>query len=386
MPTAPSAIEERTTHIRGLQGVLARAEQECPLYMQQFMGGCMPSDFPDPGELSPAQQEEHLQTLYSAVKRGNERMLQILTDVVRDAGAKPTPEAPHRADGLVYAYEVARLAPFVNEEPVFILGAARSGTSAMAGALRVGAGYFGWGEGHAFAMLPSLLYAVKKIYDFFYIVYDQASPSGFCAFHQLDVYALLHQIAAFYNGIYATAAANNGARRWLDKTPDIEGLRVVPLLGRLYPRGKFIYLHRHPVKFALSHMRKFPWDSAERVIMKWVMSMQTWEAVRKGLTTGTFAEICQADLALQTTKVASTLRELLRLTAEEAKEVELFLRTERPECTSSDADSTELYLEDTNWPAIVKTWCEETWTATALRWGYRLKRAPDKAECETRSA
>src|SRR5947207_7086808 len=57
--------------------------------------------------------------------------------------------------------DLLRISQYPNERPVFVLGAARSGTTALLRALRDGAGLFAWDEGHLFSSLPIMLAGIR---------------------------------------------------------------------------------------------------------------------------------------------------------------------------------------------------------------------------------
>src|SRR5438094_175206 len=57
--------------------------------------------------------------------------------------------------------DLQRISQYPQERPVFVLGAARSGTTALLRALRDGAGLFAWDEGHLFSSLPVMLAGIR---------------------------------------------------------------------------------------------------------------------------------------------------------------------------------------------------------------------------------
>jgi hypothetical protein len=82
--------------------------------------------------------------------------------------------------------------------PVFVLGLSRSGTSAMANALRQGAGIFGWSEGHLFPPLDDLLVGLKKTWDDAgRYIYAPGFPRDDYAVGQFDVHVALSAVVRY---------------------------------------------------------------------------------------------------------------------------------------------------------------------------------------------
>src|SRR5262249_44515539 len=117
-------------------------------------------------------------------------------------------------------HEVARF-----RSPVFILGAPRSGTTILANALRK-AGYFGYDEGH----LLSALTPIRRAIAHHYVDYG-GEESGQLLF-RLTREDLLENISLLFKRLQSQL---NYKEPWLDKTPDVDMIRAVPMLSRLWP-------------------------------------------------------------------------------------------------------------------------------------------------------
>ena len=72
-------------------------------------------------------------------------------------------------------------------------------------------------------------------------------------------------VRRFYNDVFGTAAAKQGARRWGDKTPfHVHHMRRA---GRIFPDAQFVATVRHPGAVANS-MKRFGWS--------WNAGIRTW--------------------------------------------------------------------------------------------------------------
>jgi thioesterase domain-containing protein len=273
-----------------------------------------------------------------------------------------------------HVLDVHRLDQYPERRPVFVLGSARSGTSAVCGALRVGAGFFGWSEGHLFPALLGLLRAFQETWDAACEPGMGATPSETALGHA-DGYAFLNEIVRGCDRLYGTWTEQSGASRWVDKTPDSAMMLAAPLLQHIYPQSRIVLTHRHPIKFVLSVLRKFPMIALEKAIAAWSECGRTWHEVRQQLDPDRYLELSQASLSLQTDQTVGRLSRFLGLTSEQAAGVGAYLRRERPEGTGSSEDRLDLFLEDMTWPEEVKDRCLEAWEELASGWGYRLTRS-----------
>ena len=147
----------------------------------------------------------------------------------------------------------------LKQRPVFILGPARSGTSAMTLALLDSGAYLGTGEGHLLPLAHALVGTIDQYYQ------RRAE----------DPHTLLGKlpIAAFQKLIRRSfvrlAADLFPTRRWLDKTPTVEMVRAsVPRWKELWPNARFILAESAASsKNVLSRRRKFPQDDTERPLL-----------------------------------------------------------------------------------------------------------------------
>ncbi|MEQ1517765.1 MAG: sulfotransferase [Usitatibacteraceae bacterium] len=145
-----------------------------------------------------------------------------------------------------------------NVIPIFILGAPRSGSSALRAAFSAG-GIPGFPEGHLLALAAQLAIETSN--------FQQATPtvpgvdSRFaCAY--FDYPEMIKSVADIFAQFFE---ARLSSRVFVDKTPGAKQVRHAIWLWRLFPKAKFIFLHRHPIESLRSAKRKFgnSVDSAE---------------------------------------------------------------------------------------------------------------------------
>jgi hypothetical protein len=324
------------------------------------------------GSLSPEKQEARCRETHAALGQMKDHWESHVRQLARETVSASDPSRQKPA----YPFHVSRLVQLSDSSPVFVLGAPRSGTTAMGKALRTGADLFGWDEGHVFPRLPFLLSANVKAWEE-QLQFNKQEQNESCALGNFDIYQVLNQVIRAYDQFYAEAAARAGKTRWVDKTPTVEALLAVPLLNHLYPKARFVFMHRHPVKRVLSRLRRpdsLP-GSVEATTMNWLIAMNTWTEVKHVLRPDSYLEVRQPDLSLRSSEVASDVGRLLDLADAQVEGLRDYWATERPEATQSSADAEDVCLEDVDWPEAVKGWVHQVLDPTAQVWGYRLTRA-----------
>src|SRR5581483_8649104 len=135
-----------------------------------------------------------------------------------------------------------------NQFPVFVLGPARSGTSAITLALLQSGSYIGSGEGHLLPLSHQILSIIEQQYRL-------AGMQGSTALTRVSSDAFQKLIRRAFVKL---AADLFPAPRWLDKTPTVEAVRASLLMRELWPNARFIFMKRRVIENVLSRQRKFP--------------------------------------------------------------------------------------------------------------------------------
>lgn len=253
--------------------------------------------------------------------------------------APPPAAAPQPADTQAAAVTAAAaaladvqparpaIAPPVPQRPLFILGAARSGTSAMAQALFRNTRYAGHGEGHLLDIAPRLMQVIEKHYA------ERATdrrpglntmlahvPQDFLASAIRDTLAGLTR-ELFPKG------------HWLDKTPRASMIEAVPVLRQIWPEARFIFMRRRAIENLASAGRKFPQEGFETAARRWAHCLEAWSKVAPSLA-GRAVEVDWLLMAREPERVARAVGELIALDPGEQRQLRQALQVDLPERTS----------------------------------------------------
>jgi hypothetical protein len=251
------------------------------------------------------------------------------------------------------------------QRPVFVLGAARSGTSVMGRALRRTGRYEGHGEGHLISLLPTLLAATSA----HYLRDVQRAASGrFTMLASVPEQVIQDGLQAMFAAI---ARAEFPTANWMDKTPGVEMVRAAPILRRVWPAARFIFMKRRGIDNIESRRRKFPDVPFEEHCRAWAQTMLAWMEIRAGLSDVSL-EVEQRDVAQHPQRVVNGLKRLLGLKPEEAAQMLQAFRTDRPQQTDASF-TTEQDASELDWDA---TQTEQFWSicGTAMEaFGYRAE-------------
>jgi hypothetical protein len=363
----------------GLEHTCVWRDERCALYQLAPLGETSDATAAAPAPSGGASADELAYWQQQAEQRARrvQQLEQTVDSLYRraetQAGIGNVGEA-ERAN--VFAFDIGRLVQFPDVEPIFVLGASRSGTTAMGDAVKRAMKCFGWLEGHLFHLMPPVLSAMKRSWD--QLQQFEHPCNGLRALDHYDFYAAINRTAETFHQLYLERTRQSGAARWLDKTPEPQTIFAVPVLAHMYPRATFIYMHRHPIKRALSFLKKFEEykeATMEMAFLSWKACMDGWVEARKALRPASYMEFRQDDLTGKTDEVIARLASLLSMTPEQQAVAKHFFLTQRPQFTGSSRDEQEVLLEDVDWPEEFKRWCVSACGATAAAWGYRLSRS-----------
>jgi hypothetical protein len=236
-------------------------------------------EFHFPTKLDEQQIAAVVVTARSALDPADVRELPRFLPAARATTQRPAPEV------AVGAYQDD------TQHPVFVLGAPRSGTTAVALALMDAASYAGYGEGQVIDLLVLLQHALSRFYEG--RTNEIMRPGRGTMLGRIPE-------EYFSNGIFALFAEAIRqifpSRRWCDKTPTADMIWAAPSLARIWPNAKFVFLKRRGLENLLSRTRKFPGFPFDDQCLGWTACMEAWRAVRDGLA-GRALELDQHFLA-----------------------------------------------------------------------------------------
>jgi hypothetical protein len=235
------------------------------------------------------------------------------------------------SDAPVQAPNVVRFPSDIidsKQHPVIVLGAARSGTSAMAQALTTSGVYEGFEEGHFLDLLQPMLRSVE---DFYEARAEEWSPARSTLIRNIPQRFIVDGV----QHIFIQAARHAfPTGRWVDKTPRPSMINVAPLLREIWPNARFIFMRRRAIENLESRLRKFPNTDFETHCREWALVIQNWYAIADQLK-GAALEVDQLYLARNPAAVTATLRDFLRLSDESVSRIAQALATDQPERTES---------------------------------------------------
>ncbi len=213
-----------------------------------------------------------------------------------------------------------------SQRPVFILGAARSGTSALAQGLIRSGWYEGHGEGHFWPLLPRLLATASAFYA---ANAGDADSSRNTLLGRVREGSLLLGVRSLFAHI-ARQAYPSG--RWLDKTPNAEMIAASPILQEIWPDAKFVFAYRRGIENIASRLRKFPNIAFSAHCEDWATVMNAWLKVREKLGANAI-EIEHFELAREPKRATIAVAALLRMPEDRRVRLEQALAFDRPERT-----------------------------------------------------
>lgn len=208
--------------------------------------------------------------------------------------------------------------------PIFILGAARSGTSAIVQSLLDNTEYNGQEEGH---FIDFLAHYVKLLETFYCLKGDELGR--FTMIQRVPRNFLLDGMKSLF---IQCAHSLFPSGRWLDKTPNSDIIYIAPILKEIWPKAKFVFLQRRAIENLLSRRSKFK-NSFVDDCNQWANSMKAWLEVRDILGSNAIS-IDHYHMARDVDRFASKLSHFLGLTQVEQERIKISLSTKKPQQTS----------------------------------------------------
>lgn len=242
------------------------------------------------------------------------------------------------------------------QHPVFVMGAARSGTSAMAQALLKLSRFEGYQEGHLLDLLAHLSVCLTKFYN---EKGDERLPDR-------DTAISLVPREYFDNCVDEIFIRTVGSLfpegRWIDKTPNSNMIHLAPRFRAMWPNSRFIFMKRRFLENAVSRAAKFPGYSVAQNCQEWNEVMTAWLSVRAQLH-GAAIEVDQRFLSGNPDNVSEALKRFLNLTDVEKDHIGQAFKYDHPERTSPDRRA-DLNISDLGWPnqdiRAFERYCAET--------------------------
>lgn len=225
-----------------------------------------------------------------------------------------------------------------SHRPLFVLGSARSGTSALTRCLLDCTNYEGEEEGHFF---ESLAYHLNYVEDFFTSKHDELNRNT-----TIRRIPRQYLTDSFRFILIQSAKQLYPTGKWLDKTPNSNMIYIAPILLETWPNAKFIFLKRRPIENLLSRRQKFQY-SFEANCLEWAECMKAWIEVRNRL--------CQSSIVLDhygmladPAMFSSEVGTFLGLSDTETRRIETTLTLKRPQQSNQTYTNASLENLDLN--------------------------------------
>ena len=228
-----------------------------------------------------------------------------------------------------------------DSQPIFIIGAARSGTSIITTALKKGARIEGFHEGHFLTLLYVILNDIDRFYKSRHQVVDDKR-------HMIANINRIEFEEIIISNIRKAAESLHQEKIWIDKSPDPRMIKCVPYLKRAWPNAKFIFAKRRGIENLASRMKKFPHVSFDRHCLIWKDCMESWLQV-KDLVKDCSIEIEQREIALNPQEISTKLGEFLSLEQNKIDRITKIFSTERPQNTGGKELEQSISLSETGW-------------------------------------
>jgi len=241
---------------------------------------------------------------------------------------------------------------------VFVLGPARSGTSAILLALHDVFALSGEGESH---VIPAFQ---RAIYQFSVYCEQLGAGEGILA-RQLDPLDFRDYVIRYMRDFYAKAFPAGG---FADKTPGAEAIAGAPLIRLAFPEARIILTRRSGIAVVQSHVGKFNVEFAE-ACRGWAACMQAIQEARPATTD--LLELDQQELATAPEEAAIRLCRYLRR-PERSGELARYFRANRADSSSQHDWGRTPRLDDTGWTDAQKQTFREICGAHMAAFGYAM--------------
>ena len=260
----------------------------------------------------------------------------------------------------------------IDDYPVFVMGAERSGTSTIAAFLNSKLGYAGNSEGHIFNLLSKILKEIRNHFSLngFSILEKPKQDSGNKDERTTAQSISQSIIISETITLWGKLVRNQMKGLWVDKTPGPEFINCTPYLTAMYKNAKFLFLVRDPVAAIESNMRKFG-SSFESACDRWRDCAEAWIQNKSILPEKHFLEIKTHELSEKPEQCLKSIVSLLSSHPLDLNKSNLSgMKFEVYERTSHNDLSRELSIESVDWSPDQQEYFNKNCKALAKYFGF----------------
>ena len=227
------------------------------------------------------------------------------------------------------------------QNPIFVIGSPRSGTSILGNMLRSVLQTPGHAESHVMPLLHSLLHNV----DDYFLTNAGAveNKAMFLAKTSPDYFK--NQLRENFKNLYQ----ENIGSFFIDKTPGFKMIEAVPSIVSVWPDAKFIFAKRRGIENVFSRSRKWPNVPFAGHCADWSGAMSAWIATKETIPACNRIEIDQADILNEPMKVSSDMVVFLGLDKQLIATMHEYFITQHPEKTQDNPAKAYMDIDETGW-------------------------------------
>jgi len=243
---------------------------------------------------------------------------------------------------------------------IFVLGAARSGTSVTGTCLKSVFRLQGRGESHVMPAFQAMLEA----FDDYKVSKRGKGRYAFTELEPAKVHQHIHDfVRAFYADLYP-----HPRRGWIDKTPGPGAIAGIPVIRAIFPDARIVITKRGGLETVDSHMKKFKKGIAAASKV-WARSMD--RIILAEQAGQDLLVVDQYDIGNSPDAVAAKLAQYLGQ-PDKAAEIAEFFRTKEPQKSTETDRARRPLLADMNWSDADKEAFAAAAGETMARAGYPM--------------
>jgi hypothetical protein len=161
-------------------------------------------------------------------------------------------------------------------EVTLIVGAPRSGTSALGAGLRKASKFKGHGESHVAPLLQQIVAMSSEHFTF-----TTASKNRGTLAYDITATHIESELLEAFRRIHRSFY---GEQFFIYKTPGIPMIKALPALMRAYPQAKVIFCKRRGIENVRSRVKKFPKVEFSTHCQQWGKTFENWRKAQKEIS------------------------------------------------------------------------------------------------------